>query len=419
MNLRYSLMKSSLRLLPLVIALTSARCQRPLALTPLALTGPVPTADAATDVQPDAAAAADTATLRAAPLAQVVTMYLERGGTLAEFVAIDSRGLAWRWEDFEPKDRVLVPLQTPWPEGQRFIDGHPIAITAGRVSFFRWHHSVEDPDDDREPVPWGAGMGPAVGAFEHDATVATWDAEGRWQVVNLGAQYASVMMSGRGRAARSVMRFAPAIASQRVSELVMSDHDFCARVDARVMCWPRVDPIETRQAGRPGRRVLRWRLNEVTVPGTVAQLVAGERAFCALNAQGEVYCWGDGEGNVLATPRCQSSLGARRVESLPAMRSLTARGEMVCGIDTEARVWCWGELGKVGASMWPARTCEIAYGVPRHDVRLGLARQVLIGHLVVCALQVDGSVRCAEDAMSIEREESEGRAPPMHLRGLE
>lgn len=232
--------------------------------------------------------------------------------------------------------------------------------------------------------------------------------EGRWRGVNTGA--VDELISSPARRGRRVLRFSRSIEALRVQSMAMSDQDYCAAVSERVWCWERPGTDIRSQRVMP-----RW-LHEVSVPEPVAQIIATDTAFCARTTSEHVYCWGVGTWHVLQTPHCRSSRRALLIRGLPQVRELVTRRELVCGITADRAVWCWGSL----ACNLPTapRYCLAENSVPTRDTRLCEAQQLAIGCWEKCAIQPDGSMRCAFGAPE-DNPLDGGRGtapPPIHVR---
>lgn len=92
----------------------------------------------------------------------------------------------------------------------------------------------------------------------------------------------------------------------------------------------------------------------VVMPSGVnfSQIVAAERATCALSTTGQAYCWGDNGSGQLGDGTGTNASTPQAV-SMPAgvsFDSLVAGGEHVCGIVRGASMHCWGDnfFGQLG-----------------------------------------------------------------------
>ena len=79
---------------------------------------------------------------------------------------------------------------------------------------------------------------------------------------------------------------------------------------------------------------------------------------CALNAAGNVFCWGDGEWqqNGASAPTSAPSPTPVALSGAPALRSITAGGRHSCGRGTDDKMYCWGSnnFGSLGTGLQAA-----------------------------------------------------------------
>jgi len=158
----------------------------------------------------------------------------------------------------------------------------------------------------------------------------------------------------------------------------------CARTDAEVWCWGRLD-VEM-PAPTPYR---------VAAPPDPAELACGGYHACLRTRGGEVWCWGrnvdgqlglGGTGGFVATPT--------RVPGLAGVTALAAGGFHTCAARTDGSVSCWGQnsSGQVGDGTFvdprPAPTAVVAFGAAT------LAKAVTAGDWFTCARLADKTVRC-------------------------
>lgn len=74
-----------------------------------------------------------------------------------------------------------------------------------------------------------------------------------------------------------------------------------------------------------------------------AQVSAGVRHACALNARGQAFCWGDdSQGQLGSTPAREMRRVPTAVEGGHAFWSLSSGGHFTCGVAVDHRVFCWG-----------------------------------------------------------------------------
>ncbi|MBK6519478.1 MAG: hypothetical protein IPM79_35660 [Polyangiaceae bacterium] len=122
------------------------------------------------------------------------------------------------------------------------------------------------------------------------------------------------------------------------------------------------------------------------------QLEAGTSYACALNRQGEVWCWGAtwgaGDYNTVAVHV------PYKVEGLPAIRAIGSARTAAFAVAQDGELWAWGsnDWGLLG----PGAQLEQDYYPPRrfdHRFEAEIA-QIDGGDQSACALLVNGSVAC-------------------------
>ena len=89
----------------------------------------------------------------------------------------------------------------------------------------------------------------------------------------------------------------------------------------------------------------------------IVQITLGDQYACALNAQGKVWCWGDGTGGRLGNGRTGNKnypvsviAGRGSSSSLSGIVEIASFSGSACALSEEGRVLCWGEgeYGKLG-----------------------------------------------------------------------
>ena len=123
-------------------------------------------------------------------------------------------------------------------------------------------------------------------------------------------------------------------------------------------------------------------------------IAAGEDHTCAIESDGSVRCWGEGDNGRLGngatanknTPTATSSLGSGRTAI-----DITAGGDHTCAVLDDGSVACWGlnNYGQLGDGTTTNRN------TPTQTLSLGRpAVAVEAGMHVTCALLDNGSVSC-------------------------
>jgi alpha-tubulin suppressor-like RCC1 family protein len=71
-------------------------------------------------------------------------------------------------------------------------------------------------------------------------------------------------------------------------------------------------------------------------------VAAGGEHTCAVNVDGEVYCWGRGENGQLGTGLKTNALTPRRTQSDAEFTAITVGDTHSCALEESGRVFCWG-----------------------------------------------------------------------------
>jgi len=126
---------------------------------------------------------------------------------------------------------------------------------------------------------------------------------------------------------------APAAPTPTGSVLEVTDYVpvVCAIAGGRVRCVGRRFFEELSGGELPARGV-----HEIELPGPAVALASGGAHVCALTADGEVYCFGDGEHQQLARKDLDGSARAQRIPIDGRVTAISADG-----LHTGA-VMCWG-----------------------------------------------------------------------------
>jgi alpha-tubulin suppressor-like RCC1 family protein len=128
---------------------------------------------------------------------------------------------------------------------------------------------------------------------------------------------------------------------------------------------------------------------EAALPGLVdgghrfSAISAGGTHTCALNAGGEVYCWGQNFHGEVGLPPIQQG-GVYEPVLVPTdvrFASIDVRDGTSCGLTSEGSLYCWG-LG------WSETPSLVSDG--------GVFQQVSVSNYQVCALDTSGAAQCWE-----------------------
>jgi alpha-tubulin suppressor-like RCC1 family protein len=124
---------------------------------------------------------------------------------------------------------------------------------------------------------------------------------------------------------------------------------------------------------------------------TFRDVVAGPEHTCALDTNGQAYCWGGNQHGQLGDGGWQD-----RAEPVPVAQGnlrfakLSAANQVTCGITSDSDLWCWGQndhgqLG-VGSQEHRNRPSRVLGGLK--------VSQVAIGGSHTCLLTIDGAAYC-------------------------
>ncbi|MGB8982670.1 MAG: hypothetical protein WCC12_12405 [Anaerolineales bacterium] len=175
-----------------------------------------------------------------------------------------------------------------------------------------------------------------------------------------------------------------------VSALAAGDNHTCALMsDASVKCWGR------NYFGELGDGTTAYSLVPVDVrglSGNAAALVAGSDHTCAYMLAGGIKCWGANESGQLGDGSLINRLEPVGVlESLQDMTALAAGFAHSCALDSQGQVWCWGDnsYGQLGNGNYIIHTEPVMVSGLDHDVV-----EIAAGNEYSCALTGKGGVKC-------------------------
>ena len=134
----------------------------------------------------------------------------------------------------------------------------------------------------------------------------------------------------------------------------------------------------------------------LNLPSPAKSLVVGTSHQCILSGDGRAYCWG-WIGGGLGTGA--SASGVSPVAGGLTFSSLSAGGGYTCGLTLEGRAYCWGadgygELGAVDRSCLGTSPCYLPAAAVAGDLRFV---QLSAGRHHACGVSVDGTGYCWGD----------------------
>lgn len=123
------------------------------------------------------------------------------------------------------------------------------------------------------------------------------------------------------------------------------------------------------------------------LPPAAATVAVGDGSACALLRDGSVHCWGDGTHGQLGSAEHGTSESPVRVEGLPPVLALAHRGTRACALDAQGQLLCWG-----ANEAFVQDAAE-----PRTVAMMGPAAAAAIGDRATCARMRAGGVCCWGD----------------------
>jgi alpha-tubulin suppressor-like RCC1 family protein len=178
-----------------------------------------------------------------------------------------------------------------------------------------------------------------------------------------------------------------------------NDHVCTIRGDATVWCWGLTTDIHYSYSYPPRR----YSSTPTQIPSSqiaeAQSITAGAEHTCALLANYQVKCWGqgdygqlgDGEETDKSEPVSVLASDGAASETLSSVKAITAGDAHTCALKTDGLVWCWG-LNASG---------QVGYSGSTYEYRLAQKVPDLVGVVAIsaggdrtCALLSDSSVKC-------------------------
>lgn len=181
--------------------------------------------------------------------------------------------------------------------------------------------------------------------------------------------------------------------TERFVQLAAGDSFTCGvTAGGTIFCWGRNDKGQLGTTATTehcdGLRCSRTPIASGNAGGRYRRITAGQSHLCALNAEGEAWCWGyDGHTVDGAHVHMFSPEPALNSDSLK-FSSIASGGYHTCALESSGKAWCWG-LDAIGAG--PA-ILEADHPVPvagNHQFQ-----EIRAGRVVSCGLEKDGRMFC-------------------------
>lgn len=249
--------------------------------------------------------------------------------------------------------------QVDWTMGQgQFLDPHPIDLEGEMASSLGVGDAQTCVGIDSRLFCWGDGAtdvevlnlpAPAVSVeIGDDHTCGLLEDDSLWC---LGSDLQGQLGGGGGD--QSGAPVTPNLNGQAALILAVGARHTCAITDgdgpdARdVKCWG--DNRALQAGGVVENQIETPRdVSGNLVSGAWVDVAAGEVHSCAINADGDVWCWGTNSyGQVDPhADELEQQLTAARIELEPAIDAvdIAVGTTITCALDRDARWWCWGCL---------------------------------------------------------------------------
>jgi alpha-tubulin suppressor-like RCC1 family protein len=165
-------------------------------------------------------------------------------------------------------------------------------------------------------------------------------------------------------------------------------HSCAVDTDGQAFCWG--DNLYS-QLGVTGAGA---RLTPARVSGGTSfrQVFASYVSSCGLSTVGQAFCWGENDHGVLGNPTQTRSVSPIPVETTLRFASITMGGLHACGLLADGRAFCWGynEHGQLGNGTTTDSRVPVAVNLPDDQHFQALSA----GYLHTCGLAQDGRAYC-------------------------
>lgn len=132
--------------------------------------------------------------------------------------------------------------------------------------------------------------------------------------------------------------------------------------------------------------------------GIAIQVDAGEEHTCALDHSGVAYCWGDNSSGQLGSGAGPDADSATRVDALVGrtLVEITTGANHSCAIDDEGQAWCWGAnaAGQLGLGGGRSGGTSIPVRVSATSGLTDPVVDIAAGKDTTCAATADGVAWC-------------------------
>ncbi|MCA8836669.1 MAG: hypothetical protein K8963_02300, partial [Proteobacteria bacterium] len=120
------------------------------------------------------------------------------------------------------------------------------------------------------------------------------------------------------------------------------------------------------------------------------QVSAGGSHTCAVNTDGELYCWGSGSLGKLGLGDTNNQTSPVQVGTTANWIQVSASGSHTCAVNTDGELYCWGSgvFGELGLPDKDGRTSPAQVGTTANWI------QVSANGFHTCAVNTDGELYC-------------------------
>ena len=196
-----------------------------------------------------------------------------------------------------------------------------------------------------------------------------------------------------------------------IKQIIAGDSHTCALdIAGQVYCWG------NNVYGQLGDNTTtsRWTpiaVNTIVGTGamngkTIVQISAGNAHSCALDAAGQVYCWGYnyygqlGDNTTASswTPVAVNTIAGTGAMDGKVITQITAGETHTCALDTAGQVYCWGNnaYGRLGDNTVTQRNTPVAVNTTAGTGVMNgkIVIQITASEQYTCALDVAGRIYC-------------------------
>lgn len=220
--------------------------------------------------------------------------------------------------------------------------------------------------NDGKVTCWGAGGVGELGGGSTDSRDrpdAGWTPPSSLTDIRAGEQFACGLTTGRqvvcwgyngsseiGQSSGSYFDTPQSVSGvSGVTQLALGSAHVCFVASGQARCWG--DNLSGQLGYDSTNHPMLPQSTSVAVPGTVRHVVAGSAHSCALNTQGDVYCWGANNYGQLGLGDDAFRLAPSSKVPLPGRASQIYAGSWhTCAVDVQGNVHCWGrnQAGQIG-----------------------------------------------------------------------